>query len=598
MSVRRPALCALGVAVTMGVAVALGAAGIASLGFAAKRPANLDKPARDRIHPSPGTPLRRLNPYGATMQKRWLFFWRDMTNPAEVDRMIARFPRARADGYNGVVFSWNVAPAKASALKLAAAKNNLDLIAIVMGGSHDRNYAEGVLSKDALFVAHDDVATPQPDNPTRVLNGDFEDVNGNHFNGWGFQDDEGVTTFADHAVVHGGKTSLRMENIGKNPDRHCRISQLIKLQPHRQYHVSVWVKAENLSPADPEIKVLAPDPIGQVSWQTFATASTQDWKRVDLVFNSLNATEANLYLGSWNGKDGKLWWDDLVVEEIGLVNVLRRPGCPVTITGENGTVYTEGTDYQRIADPLLNPWIAWHDAPLIRLTSNSRITDGERLRVSYYHPIIIYQDRITSCVSEPKLFDEWRDEVKQANALYHPAAFFMGHDEMRVMNQCALCQSKHETPGQLLAENVRKSAQIIRDIRPDADIWVWNDMFDPMHNAVDHFYAVNGTLKGSWMGLDKDVGIVNWYGDLKGKNAPFFAGLGLRQILSGYYDGDETGAGIAEWVQATKSVKGIVGAMYTTWEDKYDAMDAWAKKAWGDGLPPPTPKKPASARGK
>lgn len=36
--------------------------------------------------------------------------------------------------------------------------------------------------------------------------------------------------------------------------------------------------------------------------------------------------------------------------------------------------------------------------------------------------------------------------------------------------------------------------------------------FDPMHNAVDHYFAVNGTLAGSWKGLDKDVGIVNWYG--------------------------------------------------------------------------------------
>jgi len=23
--------------------------------------------------------------------------------------------------------------------------------------------------------------------------------------------------------------------------------------------------------------------------------------------------------------------------------------------------------------------------------------------------------------------------------------------------------------------------------------------------------------------------------------------------------------------------------MYTTWEDRYDAMDAWAQKAWGGG---------------
>ena len=34
-------------------------------------------------------------------------------------------------------------------------------------------------------------------------------------------------------------------------------------------------------------------------------------------------------------------------------------------------------------------------------------------------------------------------------------------------------------------------------------------------------------------------------------------------------------------VLATRDVPGIVGAMYTTWEDRYDAMESWAKKAWG-----------------
>ena len=54
-----------------------------------------------------------------------------------------------------------------------------------------------------------------------------------------------------------------------------------------------------------------------------------------------------------SGKEGKLWWDDLRIEEIGLVNVLRRPGCPVTVRGENGTTYEEGRDYEKIVDPLL-----------------------------------------------------------------------------------------------------------------------------------------------------------------------------------------------------------------------------------------------------
>jgi hypothetical protein len=171
--------------------------------------------------------------------------------------------------------------------------------------------------------------------------------------------------------------------------------------------------------------------------------------------------------------------------------------------------------------------------------------------------------------------------VARAEKLFHPEAFFMSHDELRVMNQCASCQAMHKTPGQLLAWNVTKAVQIIRDLRPEAGIWVWNDMFDPMHNAVDHYYAVNGSLKESWKGLSAGVGIVNWHGGLKGKNCRFFADLGCKQILSGYYDSDEDGSNIAEWLSNTKSVPGIVGAMYTTWEDKYGAMDVWAMKAWG-----------------
>ncbi|MCX6380517.1 MAG: carbohydrate binding domain-containing protein [Armatimonadetes bacterium] len=517
----------------------------------------------------------------SAMKKRWLFVWRDMSDPKEVDKMIARFPRAKASGYNGVAFSYNIPAAKAPELRRAAKANGLDLIAIVMGGARDRNYVEGVLAKDALFTVNSGGALFTPDNPTHINNADFESVRGNHFNGWGFQDDEGVTTFADHEVTHSGKTSLRMESVSKNQYAHCRINQPIKLQPQRQYRISFWLKTENLAPADAEVKILTPDAQGSLSFQTFHTDKTQEWKQYNLVFNSFSSSNALLYLGTWNGKAGKMWWDDLKIEEIGLVNVIRRPGCPVTVRGERGTTYEEGRDYQKIVDPQFHPWLAYHDAPTIKLMPNTRIANGERLRVSYYHPIIVYEDRVNYCISEPKVFEDWREEVKQANALLHPTAFLMSHDEMRVMNQCYLCQSKKMTAGELLAWNVHKAAQIIREARPDAEIWVWNDMFDPLHNAVDHYYAVNGSLKGSWKGLDKDVGIVNWHGGLKGKNCKFFADLGLRQILSGYYDSDENGVEIADWLDKTKSVPSIVGAMYTTWEDRYDAMESWARRAWG-----------------
>jgi hypothetical protein len=513
----------------------------------------------------------------ARLEKRWLFVWRNMSDPNEVERMIARFPQAAADGFNGVAFSYNIAPEKAAELREVAKQYHLDLIAIVMGNAHDRNDAEGVLVSNALFVAHGRRAVFVPDNPTEVVNGDFEDVSGNHFKGWKFQDDEGVTTFADHAITHGGKTSLRMENFDRNQFQHCRIFQPIQLQPHRQYHISCWVKTDGLVSVEPEVKVLAPGANSAISFQTFHVVATQDWTRYDLCFNSFDYREGLLYLGSWSGKSGRLWWDDLRIEEMGLVNVLRRPGCPVTARGPDGQLFEEGRDYEAIVDPLLNPWQAWHEPPTIKLTAATRIKDGTRLRVSYYHPIIVYEDRLTSCVSEPKILDDWRKEVRQADELFHPAAFIMSQDEMRVMNQCALCQSRHLTPGELLAANVHDTAQIIRDLRPDAEIWVWSDMFDPMHNAVDHYYAVNGTLAGSWKGLDPGIGILNWNGGLKGKNCKFFSDLGLRQILCGYYDSDEDGSAMTQWLRNTAEVPGIAGVMYTTWEDKYNAMDAWKK---------------------
>src|SRR6266446_488895 len=70
-----------------------------------------------------------------SLQKRWLFVWRNMSDAKEVERMIERFPRAAAAGYNGVVFSHNIVPEKAGELKEAAKRNGLDLIAIVMGGA-------------------------------------------------------------------------------------------------------------------------------------------------------------------------------------------------------------------------------------------------------------------------------------------------------------------------------------------------------------------------------------------------------------------------------------------------------------------------------
>src|SRR4051812_19341056 len=87
--------------------------------------------------PKPETfPVAALPSSG--MQKRWLFIWRDMSDPKEVDRMTPPFPPAQADGYTGAAFSYNTPASKAAELRAAAKQHGLDLVAIVMGGTRDR----------------------------------------------------------------------------------------------------------------------------------------------------------------------------------------------------------------------------------------------------------------------------------------------------------------------------------------------------------------------------------------------------------------------------------------------------------------------------
>src|SRR5262249_22439080 len=145
-----------------------------------------------------------------------------------------------------------------------------------------------------------------------------------------------------------------------------------------------------------------------------------------------------------------------------------------------------------------------------------------RLRVTWYHPVITHSAQVMCCLTEPKVYDLLRDQAKRVNELFHPQTFFLRHDEMRVANWCRACQATRETPGELLATNARRCVEIIRDVSPKARVVVWSDMFDPHHNAVDHYYLVNGTLEGSWKGLPPDVGIANWNGDKAGESLRFF----------------------------------------------------------------------------
>ena len=152
----------------------------------------------------------------------------------------------------------------------------------------------------------------------------------------------------------------------------------------------------------------------------------------------------------------------------------------------------------------------------------------------------------------------------------------MSHDEIRVANWCLACRDRKLSPGQILAVNTRRCTAILKSLNPSTRVVVWSDMFDPHHNAVDKYYLVNGSLKGSWEGLSPDTIIANWNSGKARESLNFFAGLGHRQMIAGYYDADDLSS-VQQWDKAARHVTGITGFMYTTWVHKIALLEKYGE---------------------
>ncbi len=518
----------------------------------------------------------------------WVFGW-GLGNDGDVAGISRVLQTAGQHGFNGAVVSFGLdtlckQPAdyfrRLNEVKQVCEQNRLELIPAVFsvgygGGvlSHDRNLAEGLPVEDAPFLARAGEARLVSTSAVQILNGGFEDYNGNKLRGFDFHDQPGEISFVDTQVKHAGKASLRLENFTANPHGHGRVMQTIRVQPRRCYRMTIWVKTEGLQPASAFNLLALTAEDREIAPRQFHLASTGDWHKIMMLFNSLNYSQIRLYAGLWGGKAGKVWLDDWAVEEVGPVNVLRRPGTPVTVRSEDGAVtYAEGKDYAALQDPQLNPWRDDRESLPLKLLPGSRIREGERLRVSWYHPMVVYDSQITVCMAEPALYDIFDHEAKLLAERLHPRRVFLNMDEVRMGGTCRACRG--QKMGELLGRCVSRQAQILRSHIPEAQIYVWSDMFDPHHNAHGGYYLVDGDFTGSWQHAPKDIVMAVWGGEPREKSLRFFAEAGFRTLVACYYDADDLNE-VKGWLQLARQVPNVRGFMYTPWQKKYSLLPAF-----------------------
>lgn len=63
---------------------------------------------------------------------------------------------------------------------------------------------------------------------------------------------------------------------------------------------------------------------------------TQNWTVYDKIINTMEYEKITIYIGSWDGRTGKIWFADVKMEPAGFTNLVRRPGAPLQATSLDG----------------------------------------------------------------------------------------------------------------------------------------------------------------------------------------------------------------------------------------------------------------------
>lgn len=514
---------------------------------------------------------------------------------ANVEKLTTLLARAKKGGYTGVLLADSKFgrlgdlpdryAANCRKVKASAQATGIEIIPAVfpVGYSNDLlwndpNLAEALPVRDAEFIVRSGEAVLVPDAGAVLPGGDMSDLKK-----WSWHDD---------TVVADAGAARIQDPKGKN----ARIVQKLTLKPYRQYHVSVRIKAKDFR-GTPEIKALTPklgtpnpasDEPSTLIYSQLGAKGTQDWTMHHAILNTLGHTEVNLYFGVWDGGAGTLWFDDAKIEEVGPLNVVRRAGAPVTVkVAGKAQVLVEGTDYEPIVDPTMGkvPWPGayevYHTPPKIKVKST--VAEGTKLLVSYHHVVTVNDGQVMICPSEPKTVELLRDQARRMHTLWGAKGYWMSHDEIRCMNQDESCRKRGLSAGAILADNTRVCVEILKEVNPGGRIYAWSDMFDPHHNAHGDYYLVRGSLAGAWEGLSKDVIVAAWGFGSRVDSMKFFADRGNPLLIAGYYDGPP-GAGVKQitpWLAAVPRNGTLRGVMYTTWENRYDDLEGFAKAAWG-----------------
>jgi hypothetical protein len=116
-------------------------------------------------------------------------------------------------------------------------------------------------------------------------------------------------------------------------------------------------------------------------------------------------------------------------------------------------------------------------------------------------------------LSEPAIWPLLKRHMAFVHRVVKPDGYILSHDEIRHAGWDDSCRRAARKPVEVLTDNIRRCAALVRQEDPGKPLRIWGDMVDPNMNAqkTGYYYFVNGgegPWYGSWEALDRDIGIL------------------------------------------------------------------------------------------
>ena len=292
--------------------------------------------------------------------------------------------------------------------------------------------------------------------------------------------------------------------------------------------------------------------------------------------------------GTWAKREGLV----LKGEEptpLAHANVLRSETTDIMVEGAEGNAYERGRDYGVIDG--VTKYVYQPDAQpyAIRRKPGSHIPDGATVYASYDYVSRVSSQNCPYCPSEPEVRRIMVEAVKRTVSAFSPPLRYVhiGHDEPAQMNTDSRCLRQNKTNAELLAEDVERLNDAAHEVDPKVRLMMWADAVNPYHNG---YQLANGPTADAIALLPRDVIQCVWfYGadqPLKegAESLRYFAVKGFTTTGSPWYDK----TCVLRWAQACQASRqrgeDCLGMVYTSWGDRWDALEAFAQNAWA-----PTP---------